>query len=50
MHDLDRSEIDLSQRRSECEHLKPQIDLNECEHFLKANFDRSEIDFKLDRS
>ena len=30
--ELDRSEIDLSSKRSECER-----DLNECEHFLKAN-------------
>ena len=30
-----RTEIDLNES---------EIDLNECEHFLKANWDRSEID------
>ena len=37
--DLNESEIDLN----ECEHFLKvtEIDLNECEHFLKANWDRS---------
>ena len=39
------SELD----RSECERSNAnwdwsKIDLNECEHFLKANWDRSQID------
>ena len=43
--ELDRSEIDLSPKR-ECERSnanwdRSKIDLNECEHFLKANWDRS---------
>ena len=47
--DLDRSEIDLSPKRSECERSnanwdRSKIDLNEYEHFLKANWDRSQID------
>ena len=47
--ELDRSEIDLSPKRSECERSNAnwdryKIDLNECEHFLKANWDRSQID------
>ena len=47
--ELDRSEIDLSPKRSECERSnvnwdRSKIDLNECEHFLKANWDRSQID------
>ena len=47
--ELDRSEIDLSPKLSECERSnanwdRPKIDLNECEHFLKANWDRSQID------
>ena len=39
--ELDRSEIDLSPKRSECERSnapnwdRSKIDLNECEHFLK---------------
>ena len=53
--ELDRSEIDLSPKRSECERSnanwdRSNIDLNECEHFLKANWDRSQIDPTLDRS
>ena len=44
--ELDRSEIDLSPKLSECERSnanwdRSKIDLNECEHFLKANWDRS---------
>ena len=44
--ELDRSEIDLSPKRSACERSttnwdRSKIDLNECEHFLKANWDRS---------
>ena len=35
--DVNESDIDLNQKWSE-------IDLNECEHFLKANWDRPEID------
>ena len=40
--ELDWSEIDLSPKRSECERSnanwdRSKIDLNECEHFLKAN-------------
>ena len=41
--ELDRSEIDLSLKRSECERSnencgnRSELDLNECEHFLKAN-------------
>ena len=47
--ELDRSEIDLNLKRSECERSnanwdRSRIDLNECEHFLKANWDRSQID------
>ena len=47
--ELDRSEIDLSPKRSEYERSnanwdRSKIDLNECEHFLKANWDRSQID------
>ena len=47
--ELDRSEIDQSPKRSECESSnanwdRSKIDLNECEHFLKANWDRSQID------
>ena len=47
--ELDRSEIDLSPKRSECERSnanwdRSKIDLNECEHFLKANWNRSQID------
>ena len=47
--ELDRSEIDLSPKRSECERsnanwVRSKIDLNECEHFLKANWDRPQID------
>ena len=53
--ELDRSEIDLIPKRSECERSnvnwdRSKIDLNECEHFLKANWDRSQIDPNLDRS
>ena len=44
-----RTEIDLSPKRSEYERSNAnwdgsKIDLNECEHFLKANWDRSQID------
>ena len=35
--DVNESDIDLNQKWSE-------IDLNECEHFLKASWDRSKID------
>ena len=49
--ELDRSEIDQSQKQSECERAnanwdlnESEIDLNECEHFLKENLVRSEID------
>ena len=47
--ELDRSEIDLSPKRSECERSnanwdRSKTDLNECEPFLKANWDRSQID------
>ena len=47
--ELDRFEIDLSPKRSECERSnanwdRSKIDLNECEHFLKANWGRSQID------
>ena len=48
--ELDRSEIDLSLKRSECEHSnancgdRSELDLNECEHLLKTNRGRSEID------
>ena len=52
--ELDRSEIDLSPKRSECERSKYAnwdrskiADLNECEHFLKANLDRSQIVIQL---
>ena len=50
--ELDRSEIDLSPKRSECERSnanwdRSKIDLNKCEHFLKANWDRSQIDFSV---
>ena len=44
MMQLDRSEVDLSQKRTlEC---KLRVDLNECEQFPKALLDRSEIDLK----
>ena len=39
--DLNKSEIDLN--KSEIDLNKSVIDLNEREHFLKAKFDRSEI-------
>ena len=46
--ELDRSEIDQSQKQSECERAnanwdlnESEIDLNECEHFLKENLVRS---------
>ena len=47
--ELDRSEIDLGPKQPECEHSsanwdRSKIDLNECEHFLKANWVRSQID------
>ena len=47
--ELDRSEIVLSPKRSECERSnanwdRSKIDLNECEHFLKANWHQSQID------
>ena len=47
--ELDRSQIDLSPKLSECEHSnanwdRSKIDLNECQHFLKANWGRSQID------
>ena len=47
--ELDRSEMDLSPKRSECERSnanwdRSKIDLNECEHFLKANWDQFQID------
>ena len=47
--ELDRSEIDLSPKRSKCERSNAnwdpsKIDLNECEHFHKANWDRFQID------
>ena len=50
--ELDRSEIDLSPKR-ECERSnanwdRSKIDLNECEHFLKANWDRSEDRSQID--
>ena len=46
--ELDRSEIDLSPKRSECERSnanwdRSKIDLNECEHFLKANWNLRSI-------
>ena len=42
--ELDRSEVDLSPKRSECDRSnanwdRSKIDLNECGHFLKANWD-----------
>ena len=47
--ELDQFEIDLSPKRSERERSnvnwdRSKIDLNECEHFLKANWDWSQID------
>ena len=48
--ELDRSEVDLSPKRSQCERSnanwedRSKIDLKECEHFLKANWDRSQIE------
>ena len=47
--ELDRSEIDLSPKQSECERSnanwhRSKFDLNEHEQFLKANWDRSQID------
>ena len=47
--ELDRSEIDLSPKRSESERShanwdRYKIDLSECEHFLKANWDPFQID------
>ena len=46
---IHRSEIDLSPKRSECERSNAnwdryKIDVNDCEHFLKANWDRSQTD------
>ena len=51
--ELDRSEIDLSPKRSECERSnanwdRSKIDLDECEHFLKAIWDRSEDRSQID--
>ena len=63
--ELDRSEIDLSPKRSNCERSntncrdQSKIDLNECEHFLNlrsilgaiytSELDRSEIDLSPKR-
>ena len=42
-----KSDLNVNARmRTEIDLNESEIDLNECEHFLKANLDQSEIDLK----